>query len=66
MSREELIRHWEAIVNAVFWADSRLMPEWSEKLSSATKDTAPTIAREYVNAVATEIVDYGGEDESHN
>lgn len=63
MNKQETIQRWAAyIVPAVFRAEQQLLesePQWRDKLKNV--DNATQTAQEYCEAIATIIVNNGGE-----
>jgi hypothetical protein len=59
MDREEIIKHWMSIINCVFLAEHKIVDSWKEALEGAkmNKSKAPKVIKDYLYAIATEIVD---------
>lgn len=59
MDRQQLIEHWMTLAETVFWAEEQVSPEWTERLRAAKEQTSEDrrkLSREYLEAIATEIV----------
>lgn len=54
MTREELIKHWEGIVESVLAAETNLCDELKKIIKS--KNSAIEKKKKYINTIATEIV----------
>ena len=66
MNREPIINHLASVVNAVLLADDKLRPEWQERLQQtrdADADTREQTARQYIRAVAEELLNSYSDDE---
>lgn len=57
MNIEELIKRWELIASAVFWAENRIIADWRPRLEQAKKENASEVADAYLEAIAKEIID---------
>lgn len=59
MTKEQIITHLAGVANAVFLADDKARPEWQERLRAtrnADPDTKEQTAKEYLRAVAEELL----------
>lgn len=56
MNRHELIEHWKEIAMAVFVAESKIIDEWAPRLRSAKANGDESVADEYLEAIAKEII----------
>lgn len=56
MNRNELIEHWKEIAMAVFVAESKIIDEWAPRLRNAKANGDESVADEYLEAIATEII----------
>ena len=56
MNRDELISHWKDIAMAVFVAESKIIDEWAPRLRNAKKNGDESVADEYLEAIAKEII----------
>ena len=66
MTRQEAIDRWKDIAETVFWAEDSLRPEWEERLRAVptmTKINKQRFAKEYLTAIATEIVSRTSDEE---
>ena len=66
MTREDAIKRWADIAEAVFWAENRIMPVWMDTLRSAktmAKEELDAIAEAYCEAIAEEIVSMTSDEE---
>lgn len=59
MTREELIDRWKTIASAVFWAENEIIADWKERLMNAKEEGVTKVADEYLEAIATEIINGG-------
>lgn len=65
MKQEEIIEHLSDVVAAVFSAEGKILPQWKERLQQtrdADEDTKYQLYREYLRAVAEELVSAMPED----
>ena len=65
MKREEIIEHLSDVVAAVFNAEDKIRPNWEERLQQmldVDEDTKYQLYREYLRAVAEELVSAMPED----
>lgn len=56
MNMDELIEHWKDIAMAVFVAESKIIGEWAPRLRSAKANGDESVADEYLEAIAKEII----------
>ena len=56
MNRHELIEHWKEIAMAVFVAESKIIDEWAPRLRNAKANGDESVADEYLEAIAKEII----------
>lgn len=59
MTKEQIITHLASVANAVFLAEDKVRPEWQERLQTvrnADLDTKEQAAKEYLRAVAEEML----------
>lgn len=56
MNRDELIAHWKEIAMAVFVAESKIIDEWAQRLRNAKVNGDESVADEYLEAIANEII----------
>lgn len=54
---EILIKMWEQIASAIFWAENRIIADWRPRLEQAKKENASEVADAYLEAIAKEIID---------
>lgn len=65
MKREEIIEHLSDVVAAVFSAEDKIRPNWEERLQQmrdVNEDVKYQLYREYLRAVAEELVSAMPED----
>lgn len=65
MKREEIIEHLSDVVAAVFNAEDKIRPNWEERLQQmrdVDEDVKYQLYREYLRAVAEELVSAMPED----
>lgn len=56
--REEQIQRWATfIIPAVFRAETKIQPQWEERLRNVTDENRAEVAQAYCRAIAEEIVD---------
>lgn len=56
MNRHELIEHWKEIAMAVFVAESKIIDKWAPRLRNAKANGDESVADEYLEAIAKEII----------
>lgn len=56
MNRNELIEHWKEIAKAVFVAEANIIDKWKPRLRNAKKNGDESVADEYLEAIAKEII----------
>lgn len=57
MKRNELIEHWKEVAKAVFVAESKIIDKCQTRLRRAKEDGDENIGDDYLEAIATEIID---------
>lgn len=55
--RKELIERWKTIASAVFKAENNIIDKWKPRLLAAKEEETHKVADEYLEAIATEIID---------
>lgn len=56
MKMDELIAHWKEIAKAVFVAESKIIDKWKPRLRNAKANGDESVADEYLEAIAKEII----------
>jgi len=56
MKRDELIAHWKEIAKAVFVAEANIIDKWKPRLRNAKANGDESVADEYLEAIAKEII----------
>lgn len=61
LTRNEAIKRWKDVANAVLWAQEAISKEWNERLRVVpfmAHEKQLQFADEYLTAIATEIVNH--------
>ena len=63
MNKEEIIKHWEIIVNTVLCAEHNVYDQLSTLITSARNMYTPEVKNKYIRIIAEEIVKATPEEE---